>query len=123
MPLVLAFATSACGVTVERPASGDTEWMSEAEFRDYAEQVLRRQNAVQSELMYLLPKLEDTAPARYERLIEAEERMLEACHPLVTHAVGRMRGAEIGFLDRLRLPSQTVACEQETIRVERRLED
>lgn len=123
MPLLLPLAVSACGVTIERPDTGETEWMSRSEFRGYAETVLRRQNAVGNELMFLLPDLEQSDQARYEHLIEAEDQMLAACNPLISRALERRRAAQMGLLDRLRLPRQTVACDRHTTRLERMLED
>jgi len=116
----LALLAAGCGVTVERPAAGEKQWMSKSELRDYVEQVLRRQNAVQNELMFLLPALEESDPVRYGRMIEAEDRMMEACEPLISEVVERRRGgARDSSLSRLRrLPRETVACDRETRRVE-----
>lgn len=123
VPLLLPLAVSACGVTIERPDTGETEWMSRSEFRGYAKSVLQRHSAVGSTLMVMLPDLEQSDPARYERLVEAEDQLLAACHPLISHALERRRAEQLGFLDRLRLPRQTVACDRHTIRLERILEE
>jgi len=112
---------SACGVTVSRPGAEAREWMSQDEFRAYAEQVFRRHNTVENELMFLLPRLESEQPARYHRLVDAEEEMLEACHALASAASQRGRGLDIGFFTRLRLPSDVAACERETLQLERML--
>lgn len=112
----------ACGVTVHRPATEGGEWMSRDEFRSYAEQVFRRHNAVESELLFLLPELEERDPERYRRLSRAEEAMLDACAPLVEIAQRRSRELSIGFFKRLHLPPKITACDRETRRVEQLLE-
>lgn len=121
VPLLLALGLSACGVTVQRPGAEDEQWMSKAEFRAYAETVFRRQNALQSRLLFLLPELEHSDPARYQRLVAAEEELIEACRPLVELALQRRRGLEIGFLQRIHLPPKITACDRETQRIERLL--
>lgn len=123
MPLLLPLVISACGVTIERPDTGETEWMSRSEFRGYVETVLRRQNAVGNELMLLLPDLEHSDQVQYERLADAEDQMLAACNPLISRALERRHAAQLGLLDRLRLPGQTVACDRHTTRLERMLEE
>jgi len=112
---------SACGVTVERPGVEGREWMSKAEFRAYAERVFRRHNAAENDLMFLLPRLQRAEPERYGQLLDAEDAMLEACHPLAEVASQRGRGLDIGFFKRLRLPSDVADCERATVRVERLL--
>lgn len=121
MPILVSLAVSACGVKIQRPDTGETQWMSQSEFRGYAVSVLRRQNAVVNKLIFLLPDLEQSDQARYQRLVEAEDQLQEACHPLVSHALGRRHGAQFGFLDRLRLPGETATCDRHTTRLERML--
>lgn len=122
-PLALVLAVSGCGVTIEHPGSGESEWMSKSEFRDYAEAVLRRQNAVTSELIFLMPVLAQSDPAAHRRLADLEDQMMEACQALIAHAMDRRRGARTGFPASLRLPGETAACDRQTARLEQLLEE
>lgn len=97
--------------------------MSADEFRAYAEAVFRRHNAIQNELMFLLPQLAENAPERHERLVEAEESMVDACKALVSAASQRSRGIELGLSERMSLPPKVAACDRATRRLERLVED
>lgn len=119
--MVLALLLAGCGVTIQRPGTDETEWMSKPEFRAYAKTVLQRQNDVENELMFLLPELQGSDPERYRRLTGAEDRLLDACQPLVESALKRRRGTELGLLERLHLPRHTTACDRQTRHMERML--
>lgn len=112
----------ACGVSVERPGESGTEWISKAEFRDYAGRVLRRQNAVASELIFRLPEIEKQDPERYRRLLVAEDQLLDACGLLIESTRQRRRGGGLDSSARRKLPEQTVECDRQTRRLERMLE-
>jgi len=118
LPVLFGVLLSACGVTVERPGPDGADWMSQSEFRDYAKSVLQRQNAVQNELIFRLPELENEDPERYHRLLEAEDRLIDACQLLVESVMKRLRGGELDYTDQLAFPEQTTRCDRETRRVE-----
>jgi hypothetical protein len=103
--LLASAALTACagGVTT---AEGDRLGLRSDEFAAYAESVFRRQNVVLDALAFAL----DERPGD-ERLLLAEERVLEACAGLNEIAVRRRAGEAVRPLSGLRAARRVPACE------------
>jgi len=87
-------------------AEGDRLGLRSDEFAAYAESVFRRQNVVLDALSFAL----DERPGD-ERLLLAEERVLDACAGLNEIALRRRAGEAVRPLSGLRAARRVPACE------------
>ena len=98
-------AVSGCAGTLAT-ASGERLRISSAEFAEYAEEVFRLQNEVLDELAFALDEGPDDIG-----LLNAEERVLEACSEINEVAVRRQRGGGVRPLRDMEAARTVPACE------------
>ena len=84
-------------------------------FRDYAEQVFRRQNRALDELIGLQQSVDG------DEYFQPEQDIVEACSDLNRLAALRRDGRAAGIGLKRRLPRTVVACDKTVLRVERLL--
>ena len=82
---------------------------SKEEFAHYVEVVFRLENNMTSEIM-ALPETDDTD--NHEALLEAEQKMQEACAPLNEYVSRESEGSNIGFFLSRRVEKSANDCEQ-----------
>ncbi len=95
------------GCTVPSPKR---YWDKAVDFRDYAEQVFRRQNQINSEILMLLDEDVDDSES-YAKLIEAEQNLQEQCQLLNEYAVRERDGVEITLLFKQKVQASVDDCE------------
>jgi len=81
------------------------------EFEGYVERVFREQSQIATALAFAQ---EVATGARYERLLEAEDALLEACAALNELASARRDGRSLGLRDQRRMALTTPNCESAT---------
>jgi hypothetical protein len=82
---------------------------SKEEFTHYVEGVFRLQNSITSEIM-ALPETDDAK--NHDALLQAEQKMQEACGPLNEYASRESEGLSIGLFLRRRVGKSAIDCEQ-----------
>ncbi len=87
-----------------------------ADFREYAERVFREHNDVTTSLAYAIDDLENTVGAREYRqqLLDADDRMMQACSALDEMVIARRDNREISFAAQKRAAELTPDCEAAT---------
>ncbi|MFQ5660419.1 MAG: hypothetical protein ACE5GZ_08325 [Gammaproteobacteria bacterium] len=80
--LNIVLLSSSCSTVTTYTPDGKPETRSLEEFRAYAEQVFRRQNHASSEIIMLQLDAESEDNDQYSRLMNAEEKIIDACSPL-----------------------------------------
>ncbi len=112
--LGLALVLTACSTVTTHTPDGRKETRTVEEFRQYAEEVFRRQNEAASAVIFWLDELEDDSPDTYTALEASEARMLQACQALNQVAARRRDQQRVG-LGRKRAVVRTIgACEVAT---------
>lgn len=120
--ILAALPLTGCTVLFNRPHGSEVEFMTTKEFRGYTESVFRRHNRVQSDLMMLLPEIEEAKPETHRRLLKAEAPMLKACEPLNEVVARYIDGGDVNFFRRLKLTLDVTDCDRQTRRVEKLLD-
>lgn len=114
-PSILA---TGCSSVQLRYPDGTIKYLDKTAFAAYIEQIFRYQNRVIDDLIVADSLLEDTAAELDPRLVRAEEGMEEACQPLIDVVNARIEGRELGFFEKLQLPTMAPACEAATRKLE-----
>jgi hypothetical protein len=108
--------TPGCALYV-KTNDGNLVRTTSAEFNDYAAQVFRLHNEVTTTLAYALDDLEfsDEDDGAFNQLIEADDRMLQACSAVDTVAVARRDGEKVS-LKQLNTAAKFIPdCEKATL--------
>ena len=100
--------------TIKTP-SGDVLLRGGPEFRDYAADVFRRQNAT---LISLFDVIEYAGDADVTELDSAEQRMIESCAALNSAASARRDGKNLDVSTLKRVADSIVACDIATLEAE-----
>jgi len=92
-----------------------------AEFSDYAARVFRLHNKVTTDLAYALDEIEfsDESNGAFSRLIDADDRMLQACSAVDDVAIARRDGNRVSLRQLNRAAKFIADCESATIEAER----
>lgn len=109
-----------CGLYV-RTNDGNLIRTTSAEFNDYAARVFRLHNEVTTDLAYTLDEIEFSGEdgEAFNRLIDADDRMLRACSAVDEVAVARRDGDKVS-LKQLNTAAKFIPdCEKATIEAER----
>jgi hypothetical protein len=102
-------------------ADGNLIRTTSAEFNDYARRVFRLHNEVTTDLAYTLDEIEFSGEdgEAFNRLIDADDRMLRACSAVDEVAVARRDGDKVS-LKQLNTAAKFIPdCEKATIEAER----
>ncbi len=116
--MVLTMATlllQACATVTIRTAGGGEKTMTIEEFEQYTEAVFRRQNHASDQVIMLAEEVDQTT---YQKLAEAEEKMLEACRPLNEIAARQRDQESVGLALKLEIAPTIDACDRATTRLE-----
>ncbi len=108
--------------TLYTESEGKRRPMTSGEIRQYAEDVFRYHNRVETKLLTALGLADVNGEPRYDALLAAEARMLDACEALNELAIRHRDQKRLGFFKKIRLPRTIAACESETKDVERLLD-
>ncbi len=123
-PRLLAAAASlaVAGCAAITTASGERLRVASPDFRDYVEQVFRRQNRVATEVAFAIEEAEIRGFDPPEALLDAEEELLAACAGLNELAALRRDGRAIGARRGLAAARGAPRCEAATDRAAAALE-
>ena len=102
---------SGCSMTPPRPDDSDAYAYGQ-DIEGYAEYVFRRQNSISSRIILLTVEQSDSE--RNRKLIEAEERIIDACHPLNRIAIMKAEKRNIGVRLKYRALDSLKECESRT---------
>lgn len=95
--------------------TGDGERLraGSAEFREYAERVFRMHNEVTTSMAYAIDEFEDTdgTDEYHEQLIDADDRMMQACSALDELALARRDGRKVSMKKLLETAERIPGCE------------
>jgi hypothetical protein len=113
---VAALALMGCA-TVVTTAQGQRLRTNSGEFRDYAEEVFRTHNEVATSLAYALDDVEAAGPntGPYQRLANADDRMMKACSPLDELAVARRDNRQVSLRQLTAMARSVPDCERATL--------
>lgn len=100
--------------TITTP-SGDVLFRGGPEFRNYAADVFRRQNATLISMFDVFESADDTDSAELDR---AEQRMIESCAALNSAASARRDGKDLDLSALKRIADSIVACDAATLEAE-----
>jgi hypothetical protein len=104
-----------------RTTDGNLVRTTSAEFNAYAARVFRLHNAVTTNLAYTLDEIEFSGEddGAFDRLIEADDRMLQACSAVDEVAVARRDGEKVS-LRQLNTAAKFIPdCEKATLEAEK----
>ena len=104
-----------------RTTDGNLIRTTSAEFNDYAARVFRLHNEVTTNLAYTLDEIEFSGEddGAFDRLIEADDRMLQACSAVDEVAVARRDGEKVS-LRQLNTAAKFIPdCEKATLEAEK----
>ena len=104
-----------CGCATITTPSGDTLLRGGPEFRDYAADVFRRQNATLTSLFDAFEYADDADAAELDL---AEQSMIESCAALNSAASARRDGKELDISTLKRVADSIVACDTATLEAE-----
>jgi len=114
----LIFLTTSCSTITTVSPNGDQETRTVDEFKVYAENVFRRQNQASSKLIMLLIDNETSDLENYNSLVEAEERILDACWPLNNIVVMKIENQPIDLSTQYKVMNTISDCDYITRDVE-----
>jgi len=116
--MVLATVTlllHGCATVTIRTAGGGEKTMTIEAFSKYTEAVFRRQNRASDQVIMLADEVDQPT---YQKLADAEEKMLEACRPLNEIAARQRDQESVGLTLKLEIAPTIDACDRATTRRE-----
>lgn len=111
----MALLLPLCGCASITTPSGDVLLNGSPEFRNYAADVFRRQNAT---LISMFDVFEYADEADSAELDQAEQRMIESCAALNSAASARRDGKDLHLSALKRIADSIVACDTATLEAE-----
>ncbi len=110
---LLVLASCAPDITA---ANGDRMRANSPEFRDYARQVFEMHNEAVTKIAYALDDLEFDPDQidRYNGIVDADDRMMDACAELNKLAIARRDDKQLGLSELARVASSIPDCERAT---------
>jgi hypothetical protein len=110
---LLALAGCAPYITA---ANGDRMRANSQEFRDYARQVFEMHNEAVTKIAYALDDVEFDPDQidRYNSIVDADDRMMDACAELNKLAIARRDDKQLGLSELARVASSIPDCERAT---------
>jgi len=109
-------STSGCALYV-RTSDGDRIRTTSPAFNDYAGQVFRLHNEATTNLAYALDEIEfsEDSDEAFDTLIEADDRMLQACTAVDQVAVSRRDGKPVSLRQLNEAAKFIPECERATL--------
>ncbi len=106
-------------------ANGDRMRANSPEFRDYARQVFERHNEAVTTIAYALDDLESDPDQidRYNGIVDADDRMMDACAELNKLAIARRDDKQLGMSELAGVASSVPDCERATAQATRLISD
>lgn len=119
---ILVLAACAPYITA---ANGDRIRANSQEFRDYARQVFEMHNDAVTRIAYALDDLESDPDQidRYNGIVDADDRMMDACAELNNAAVARRDGKQLGLHELAGVASSIPDCERATTQATQLISD
>ena len=112
---LIALLLQLCGCATITTPSGDVLLRGGPEFRDYAAEVFRRQNATLTSMFDAFEYADDAEAAELDR---AEQRMIESCAALNSAASARRDGRNLDVSTLKRVADSIVVCDTATLEAE-----
>ena len=102
-------------------ANGDRMRANSQEFRDYARQVFEMHNEAVTTIAYALDDLESDPDQidRYNGIVDADDRMMDACAELNKLAIARRDDKQLGMSELAGVASSVPDCERATAQATR----
>ena len=102
-------------------ANGDRMRANSQEFRGYARQVFEMQNETVTRIAYALDDLESDPDQidRYNSIVDADDRMMDACAELNKLAIARRDDKQLGMSELAGVASSVPDCERATAQATR----
>ena len=106
---------SACAPVITT-GDGERIRVSSADFREYAEQVFRTHNSVTTSMAYAIDDLEEAngSDEYREQLIDADDRMMQACAPLDEMVIARRDSRKVSVKEMVKTAELIPDCEAAT---------
>ncbi len=119
---LLALAGCAPYITA---ANGDRMRANSQEFRDYARQVFEMHNEAVTTIAYALDDLESDPDQidRYNGIVDADDRMMDACAELNQLAIARRDDKQVGLSELAGVASSIPDCERATAQATQLISD
>ena len=115
MLTVVVLLLHGCATVTIPIADRGEKTMTIDEFSKYTEAVFRRQNRASDQVIMLAEEMD---PPTYQKLADAEEKMLEACRPLNEIAARQRDQESVGLTLKLEIAPAIDACDRATTRLE-----
>ena len=115
--LIIGLAGLTACAPLVTTADGTRIRTGSAEFREYAAQVFRLQNEITATLAYTLDELESSGQRgeAVERLIDADDRMHQACYAVNEIAIARRDDQKVRMKQLKEAAKLVPACENATL--------
>ena len=115
---ILVLAACAPYITA---ANGERMRANSQEFRDYARQVFEMHNDAVTRIAYALDDLESDPDQidRYNGIVDADDRMMDACAELNKLAIARRDDKQLGMSELAGVASSVPDCERATAQATR----
>ena len=119
---ILVLAACAPYITA---ANGERMRANSQEFRDYARQVFEMHNDAVTRIAYALDDLESDPDQidRYNGIVDADDRMMDACAELNKLAIARRDDKQLGMSELAGVASSVPDCERATAQATRLISD
>ena len=115
----LILLTSSCSTITTYTPDGTAENRSIEEFKLYAEEVFRRQNRISTELIMLLIDYDiDSKEKQHQLIVDAEEKITDACQPLNTMVIMKVENRDIDMSLKFKIVDSISKCDYITREVE-----
>ena len=115
----LILLSSSCSTITTYTPDGTAENRSIEEFELYVEEVFRRQNRISTELIMLLIDYDlNSTEDQHLLLVDAEEKITDACQPLNTMVIMKVENRAIDMSLKFKIVNTISKCEYITRDVE-----